>query len=176
MPVIARDLIDDLEFSFSCAQWDLMSDASKAGWTVTENTCAAQTSTGSPYAASDFIFTLNGVLLAEAPITIGLVDGVYTIGINPATATTPGSMSALDYQKAQAYLEPVSLNTTNAVIPAGAVTAITVLTPLAAKEYVTGDIFAAIDNETGERVKLTVTADTTAASTTISATGTAASP
>lgn len=161
-------------FEFTCPQWGMMTALSKAEWTVIENTCGVQTTVGNPYAASDFLFTLNGVVSSEDPITISVVDGVYTIGISAATGTTPGSMSALDYLKAQTYLEPVSKNTISVAIPAGAVTAITVTDALLADEYAIGDVFSVINNTNGERVKLTVTANTTGGSFTISATGTAA--
>jgi hypothetical protein len=151
-----------------------MSDATKADWTVTENSCGVFSGFGSPYASSDLISTLNGVIGTDDPIILTLVDGVYTIGITPASGTTPGSMSANDYLKAQAYIEPVSLNTVSVAIPAGAVTSITVGTALLLQEYVVGDVFSVVNNTTGARVKLTVTADTTAGGTTISATGTAA--
>lgn len=81
MAVRAAD-IDGEIFEFACSQWDLMSDASKADWTVVENTCGFQTSVGSPYAASDFLFTLNGVVSAAFPLSISVVDGVYTIGLD----------------------------------------------------------------------------------------------
>jgi len=94
MAVLAKD-IDDLLFEFDCSQWALMSDASKADWTVVENTCGVVSTVGSPYADSDFLFTLNGVVAAEAPITITLVDGVYTIGIDlPEWQTFKGTVSA----------------------------------------------------------------------------------
>lgn len=163
-----------LLFEFTCTEWALMSDATKDDWTVTENNCGIFSGFGSPYAASDLISTLNGVIGTDDPITLTLIDGVYTIGITPASSTSPGSMSINDYLKAQTYLEPVSLNTVSVAIPAGSVTSITVGTALLAKEYVVGDVFSVVDNTTGARVKLTVTADTTAGGTTISATGTAA--
>lgn len=164
----------DLVFEFTCSEWALMSDASKGDWLVTENSCGVLQGFGSPYAASDFVSTLNGVIGADAPITLTLIDGVWMVGISPASPTTPGSMSINDYLKAQTYLEPVSLNTISAAIPAGAVASITVSTALLAKEYVVGDVFSVVNNATGARVKLTVTADTTGGATTISATGTAA--
>ena len=175
MAVRVSNVVDPtLLFEFTCTEWALMSDATKADWTVTENSCGVFSGFGSPYAASDLISTLNGVIGTDDPITLTLIDGVYTIGISPATGTTPGSMSASDYLKAQTYLEPVSLNTISVAIPAGAVTSITVGTALLLQEYVVGDVFSVVDNTTGARVKLTVTADTTAGGTTISATGTAA--
>ena len=175
MAVRVSNVVDPtLLFEFTCTEWALMSDATKADWTVTENSCGVFSGFGSPYAASDLVSTLNGVIGTDDPITLTLIDRVYTIGISPATGTTPGSMSANDYLKAQTYLEPVSLNTISVAIPAGAVTSITVGTALLLQEYVVGDVFSVVDNTTGARVKLTVTADTTAGSTTISATGTAA--
>lgn len=92
MAVIAKDA-GDLLFEFGCAQWALMSDASKAPWTVVENTCGIQTSVGSPYAASSFLFTLNGVVAADSPLNISIVDGVYTIGLNPPK-TYKGTVTA----------------------------------------------------------------------------------
>ncbi len=174
MAVRVTNVSDSSLFEFTCAQWALMSDASKADWTVTENTCGIQTGYGNPYAATDLIFTLNGVLGAQAPITLTLIDGVYTVGISPASADGPGSMSVDDWLKAQAYLEPVSLNTISSAIPAGAVTSISVATALLANEYVAGDVFSVVNNDNGERVKLTVTASTTAGATTIAVSGTAA--
>lgn len=174
MAVSVQRISDDILFQFTCAQWALMSAASKAEWTVTENTCGFITGQGSPYASSNQVYSLNGVIGASNPITLSLIDGVYTIGISAASGTAPGSMSALDYLKAQAYLEPVSKNTTAANITAGAVTSITVTDALLLNEYVVGDVFSVVNNSNGERVKLTVTANTTAGSFTISATGTAA--
>jgi hypothetical protein len=175
MAVRVSNVVDPtLLFEFTCTEWALMSDATKADWTVTENSCGVFSGFGSPYASSDLISTLNGVIGTDDPIILTLVDGVYTIGITPASGTTPGSMSANDYLKAQAYIEPVSLNTVSVAIPAGAVTSITVGTALLLQEYVVGDVFSVVNNTTGARVKLTVTADTTAGGTTISATGTAA--
>ena len=81
MAVIAKDA-SDLLFEFDCAQWAIMSDASKAPWTVVENTCGIQTSVGSPYASSSFLFTLSGIVTANAPITIEIVDGVYVLSLN----------------------------------------------------------------------------------------------
>ena len=174
MAVSVQRIADDILFQFTCAQWALMSTASKAEWTVTENTCGFITGQGSPYASSNQVYSLNGVIGASNPITLSLIDGVYTIGISAASGTAPGSMSALDYLKAQAYLEPVSKNTTAANITAGAVTSITVTDALLLNEYVVGDVFSVVNNSNGERVKLTVTANTTAGSFTINATGTAA--
>lgn len=174
MAVKVKLVSDSSEFEFTCAQWALMSDASKADWTVTENTCGIQTGYGNPYAATDLLFTLNGVVGADSPITLTLIDGVYTVGISPASADGPGSMSVDDWLKAQAYLEPVSLNTISSAIPAGAVTSISVATALLANEYVAGDVFSVVNNDNGERVKLTVTASTTAGATTIAVSGTAA--
>ena len=174
MAVRVTNVADDSLFEFTCAQWALMSAASQADWNVTENTCGIQTGYGNPYAATDLIFTLNGVLGAQAPITLTLIDGVYTVGISPASADGPGSMSVNDWLKAQAYLEPVSLNTISVAIPVGAVTSITVGTALLENEYVAGDVFSVVNNANGERVKLTVTASTTAGDTTIAVSGTAA--
>lgn len=174
MAVKVKLISDGSDFEFSCAQWELMSDTSKADWTVTENTCGIQTGYGNPYAATDLLFTLNGVVGADSPITLTLIDGVYTVGITPASADGPGSMSVDDWLKAQAYLEPVSLNTISVAIPVGAVTSISVATALLANEYVAGDVFSVVNNDNGERVKLTVTASTTAGATTIAVSGTAA--
>lgn len=174
MAVRVTRVSDDSIFEFTCAQWALMSDDSKSEWNVTENTCGIQTGYGNPYAATDLLFTLNGVVGADSPITLTLIDGVYTVGISPASADGPGSMSVDDWLKAQAYLEPVSLNTITSAIPVGAVTSISVGTALLANEYVTGDVFSVVNNANGERVKLTVTASTTAGATTISVSGTAA--
>jgi len=163
-----------LIFEFTCTEWALMSDATKADWNVTENSCGVFSGFGSPYAASDIINTLGGFIGVDDPIILTLIDGIYTIGINPATGTMQGSMSANDYLKAQSYLEPVSLNTITTAIPVGAVTSIDVGAALLEKEYVIGDVFSVIDNATGVRVKLTVTADTAALDTSIAVSGTAA--
>ena len=84
MAVLAKNAAED-QYEFTCAQWALMSAASQADWTVLENTCGIQTLFGNPYAASDFLVTLNGVISVNAPLTISVVDGVYTIGINIKT-------------------------------------------------------------------------------------------
>ena len=94
MAVLARDGSDFL-FEFACSQWALMSDASKADWTVLENTCGIPVSVGDPYASSDFIFTLNGVIAAAAPLSITVVDGVYTISVTlPEWHTYKGVVSS----------------------------------------------------------------------------------
>lgn len=95
MAVRVSRVSDDTLFEFSCTQWSLMTDATKADWTVTENTCGIQTTVGNPYAASDFIFTLNGVIAAAAPLSITVVDGVYTISITlPQWYTYKGVVSS----------------------------------------------------------------------------------
>ena len=174
MSVVAHNIADDFDFEFACGQWSEMTEDQQAEWTIVSNTCGSVTQFGYPYATYDLIVSLYGTLAADAPLSVVTVDGITTISIAPATSTTAGSMSALDFQKAQTYLEPVSLNTTGADIPIGAVTSITVVTPLLAGEYLIGDVFSVINNSNGERAKLTVTADTTAAATTISAVGTSA--
>lgn len=150
-----------------------MDAASQADWTVVTSDCGARTTYGNPYASSNFAATLSANLIGSLPVRVQTIDGITTISVDLATDSAPGLMSVNHYNKAEAYLEPVSLNTTAADIALGAVSSITVTTALLAKEYVTGDVFSAINNETGERVKLTVTADTTAGATTISVSGTA---
>jgi len=173
MSVLCEHITSGFLFEFTCPQWADMTNATQADWNIVQNTCGSTTYFGNPYAASDFLVTLDGIILGDAPIVVSTVDGVTTVSINPATATDPGSMSALDYQKAQTYLEPVSLNMTAADILTGVVTSITVTDTLAVGEYLIGDIVSVINNATGARVKLTVTADSTA-STTLAASGTAA--
>lgn len=94
MAILAKN-VDDALFEFDCPQWALMSDASKADWTVLENTCGIQTTVGNPYASSDFIFTLNGIIVADEPLHIDVVDGVYTISITlPTWYTYKGTISS----------------------------------------------------------------------------------
>lgn len=172
MSVLAENSVSGLTYRFGCGQWAAMTDASKLDWDILENTCGYATSIGSPYASSSLISTLNGLVGATEPVTLEVINGIFTIGILPANASDPGSMSALDYQKAQAYLEPVSNNTTSASISVGAVTSVSVSTALLLREYSVGDVFAVINNANGERAKLTVTADTTAGATTVAVSGT----
>ena len=84
MAVLAQNAAED-QYEFTCSQWALMSAASQADWTVLENTCGIQTTIGNPYAASDFLVTLNGVIAVNAPLSLTVVDGVYTIGISIKT-------------------------------------------------------------------------------------------
>lgn len=171
--VLARHTVGEYYYNFDCPQWSEMDDLSKADWTVIMSDCGTRQLYGNPYAASLFSATLDTNLIGSGPVQIITIDGITTISVDLATATDPGLMSAEDFVKAQAYLEPVSLNTTSADIAIGAVTSISVTTALLAGEYRTGDVFSVINNDTGERVKLTVTADTTAAATTIAVSGTA---
>lgn len=94
MAILARN-VDDLVFEFTCPQWALMSDASKLDWTVLENTCGIQTTIGNPYASSSFVLTLQGRIEVDTPLTLTVVDGVYTIGINlPEWKTYKGTIAS----------------------------------------------------------------------------------
>ena len=174
MAVLAQHTIGLYFYEFTCQQWSELDEDYSAEWTVLSDTCGARTTLGNPYATARIIADLNGIIAGSEPIVITALDNTYTVSISPASSANAGSMSALDFQKAQTYLEPVSLNTTDADIPSGAVTSIDVVTALLDGEYRIGDIFSVINNENGERVKLTVTADTVAGDFTISAVGTAA--
>ena len=81
MAVRVKRISDDILFQFTCEQWAMMSKDSKDEWTVTENTCGIQTTVGNPYAASEYLFTLNGIVAANYPVVIEVVDGVYTISV-----------------------------------------------------------------------------------------------
>ena len=95
MAVRVSRISDDIPFEFSCAQWSVMSDDSKAEWEVTDNTCGVQTSAGSPYAASEFLYTLSGLIAVEYPLVLSVVDGVYTISVVlPEWHTFKGTISA----------------------------------------------------------------------------------
>ena len=95
MAVRVSRVSDDALFEFSCAQWSLMSDASKADWTVTENTCGVQSAFGNPYAASEFLYTLTGIIAVVEPLTLTLVDGVYTISVTlPEWYTYKGTIAS----------------------------------------------------------------------------------
>lgn len=131
-----------------------MDEEATAEWTVIEDSCGYVEGFGSPYARGLFGASLNGKIQGALPIEVTTADGLTTVDLPD-------------------YLTQISKNTIAAAIPEGAVTSITVTDALLIDEYQTGDLFSVVDPDTGKFVKLSVTANTTAGSFTISATGTA---
>ena len=79
MAVRVKKIADDSLFSFTCAQWAMMEAADKSDWTILENTCGLVTQLSYPYAASEFFYTLDGLVAADDPLQIQTQDGVSTI-------------------------------------------------------------------------------------------------
>jgi hypothetical protein len=79
MAVRVKKISDNSLFSFTCAQWALMETADRANWTVLENTCGLVTQLSYPYAASEFFYTLDGLVAADDPLQIQTQDGISTI-------------------------------------------------------------------------------------------------
>ena len=79
MAVRVKKIADDSLFSFTCAQWAMMEATDKSDWTILENTCGLVTQLSYPYAASEFFYTLDGLVAADDPLQIQTQDGVSTI-------------------------------------------------------------------------------------------------
>jgi hypothetical protein len=57
----------------------MMEATDKSDWTILENTCGLVTQLSYPYAASEFFYTLDGLVAADDPLQIQTQDGVSTI-------------------------------------------------------------------------------------------------
>lgn len=156
---------------FSCAAWSLMSDTTKAAWTVIENTCGRYNLFATPYAAFEIAASVLGVIEDEAPITVTVEGGVVTVGILPASTTQNGYLSSQNYIKISTYLEPLATNTTAGVLSVGAITSIPVSSALAAREYIAGQRFAIVNNDTSDFCQVTLATTTAAGDTSLSVTG-----
>jgi hypothetical protein len=159
---------------FSCGAWALMTDASKAPWTVVENTCGRYNIFATPYAAFEIASSVLGVIEEDAPITVTVEGGVVTIGILPATSTQNGYMSSQQFTIVDTYLEPLAVNTTADVISVGSITSIPVVIALSAREFLPGQRLAIVNNDTADYCHVTLTQAPAASDTSLAVTGSTA--
>lgn len=181
MAVTARDISTLEQFEFSCAQWGLMEPSNQAEWEVIENTCGFVSILGNPYAASEFLYTLDGRVAVADPLQINTVSGVSTIDFKDQAQKTvfAGPITGADDYPTFRLLElsdlPAGVGTVTSVAATAPTAGFTIsgspITGAGTFTFALSDDLAALEAMTGTGIVARTAANTYAQRTITAGTG-----